>query len=125
MNREEVIQRLLKIEQQNKNHYINETVLAAARILMFTDQQYPEWMGFGPHYVVATEEDNDPEIYTTNKYGQPVLKHPWLHPSKGIIHEHDIGSATSLEGAQQRAEILKGKYGRRAIFRLVLVEELP
>lgn len=100
------------------------TIRAAIRRLEL-EGNYPQWMGPGPHYVVATEEDSDPNYFTTNKYGQPIPKHPWGRPSMAIVHEHEIPNATTLEGAKQRAAILAGKYGRRAIFRLVLVEELP
>ena len=100
------------------------TIRAAIRRLEL-EGNYPEWMGPGPHYVVATEDDSDPNYFTTNKYGQPIPKHPWGRPSMAIVHEHEIPNATSLEGAKQRAEILKGRYGRQAIFRLVLVEDLP
>lgn len=85
----------------------------------------PEWMGAGPHYVVATEYDSDAEIYTTDSLGRPALKHPWLKSPSSIIHEHKIMADTNLCECRKRGASFLNRYGRAAIFRLELVEVLP
>lgn len=85
----------------------------------------PSWLPPGEHFVVIVENDSGRPIrYEWDAYGIPHVA-PECEGCEGktITFEHYLGHHTTATEIRAHAAQLRGRYGRIAIAKLVIVEE--
>jgi len=85
----------------------------------------PAWLPPGEHFVVIVEDDTGRPI----RYEWDALGIPRLAPEcetgyagRSITFEHYLGQNTQLHEIKAHAAYLRGRYGRVAVAKLVIVE---
>lgn len=108
-----------------KNEKLRAILDAAAQLiaanLSLTAADVP-WLPPGEHFVMVTERDTfQTPTYAWDEFGIPYPEGDPRPPHGPLTFEHYLGESTSRDAIAKHVESMGGKYGRKAIARLVFV----
>jgi hypothetical protein len=81
------------------------------------------WLPPGDHFVVIVENDSGrAKRYEWDAFGIPHVAPGCEYEGETITFEHYLGKNTTAEQVKAHAAMLRGRYGRVAVAKLVIVE---